>query len=73
VLPYRLDGCNSAARNFHNKDRVRTVLPCRPDGCSCLSIYVSVKENLILLELLCVSGRVAMASGRMYVGALRIF
>jgi hypothetical protein len=33
------------------KDGVRTMLTCRPDVCSCLPISVSVKENLIILEL----------------------
>jgi hypothetical protein len=41
------------------------MLPCCPDGCSCLPIYVFVKEIWFLVELWWASRRVAMMSGRM--------
>jgi hypothetical protein len=41
ILRPRLDGCNSAAGNFHNKDYFRTMFPWRPNGCNsspCLAL-----------------------------------
>jgi len=54
-LPYRPNG-TSTARNNHNKDRIQTVLPCRPDGCNS-------SPHLALLRI--ASEHIAMTSKRM--------